>query len=73
MVVLRVQQMKFDSESFVNVYRIIRYLSVAFKKNSSVKEVINRFYISKWFGRSILFEGDKNMGIDEMNKETKYL
>ena len=35
-IVPRVQRTKLDSESFVKVYQFICYLSVVFKKNSSV-------------------------------------
>ena len=51
-VVQRVQQTKLDSESFVNAYQFIRCLSVVFKKNSSVKDKIYLFCLSKCFGRS---------------------
>ena len=51
-IVQRVQRTKLDSESFVNVYQFIRYLSVVFKKNSSVKDLIYPFCLSKCFDRN---------------------
>ena len=45
-IVQRVQRTKLDSESFVNIYQFIRYLSVVFKKNSSVKDLIYPFCLS---------------------------
>ena len=54
----RVQRTKLDSESFVNVYQFIRYLSVVFKKNSSVKDLIYPFCLSKFYGRNILIQSN---------------
>ena len=46
----RVQRTKLDSESFVNVYQFIRGLYVVFKKNSSIKDLIYPFCLSRCFG-----------------------
>ena len=51
-IVQRIQSTKLDSESFVNIYQFIRYFSVVFKKNSSVKDLIYPFCLSKCFGRN---------------------
>ena len=53
-VVQRVQRTELDSESFVNTYQLIRYLSIVFKKNNSVKDLFYPVCLSKCFGRNIL-------------------
>ena len=51
-IVQRVQRTKLDSESFVNVYQFIHDLYIVFKKNSSIKDLIYPFCLSKCFGRN---------------------
>ena len=57
-IVQRVQRTKLNSESFVNVYQFIRYLSVVFKKNSFAKDLIYPSCISKCFGGNILLQSN---------------
>ena len=56
--VQKVQRTKLYSGSFVNTYQFIRYLSLVFKKNSFVKDLIYPFCLSKYFGRDILFQSN---------------
>ena len=71
-IVQRVQRTKLDSESFVNVYQFIRYLSFVFKKNSSVKDLIYLFCLSKCFGKSIMWQV-KNVHQYEGCRKKKFL